>query len=139
MSDKYLFLLSAHSSSQAVILQTIVLSSRRIAIMFLFLFRPYALSEPGHVLIVSEKSLGNVAEADVLSLGDGTAAYRLPNNGSVTMPACFDVQRRPGYTPPENAVLLSDTEPDVVPCQIGRQPIGLGCPVCPVCIGEGFW
>ncbi|KAL3199200.1 hypothetical protein MRX96_014152 [Rhipicephalus microplus] len=67
-----------------------------------------------------------------LSLGDGTAAYRLPNNGSVTMPACFDVQRRPGHTPPENAVLLSDTEPDVaVPCQIGRQPIGLGCPVCP--------
>ncbi|XP_075747458.1 uncharacterized protein LOC142807353 isoform X2 [Rhipicephalus microplus] len=94
-------------------------------------------AQPGHVLIVSEKSLGNVAEADVLSLGDGTAAYRLPNNGSVTTPACFDVQRRPGYTPPENAVLVSDTEPDVaVPCQIGRQPIGLGCPVCPVGVND---
>ncbi|KAL1417042.1 hypothetical protein MTO96_027244 [Rhipicephalus appendiculatus] len=94
-------------------------------------------AQPGHVLIVSERSLGNVAEANVLSLGDGTSVYRLPNNGNVTIPACFDVQRRSGHAPPENAVLVSDTEPDaVVPCQIGRQHIDRGCPICPVSVGD---
>ncbi|XP_049517928.1 LOW QUALITY PROTEIN: mucin-19-like [Dermacentor silvarum] len=94
-------------------------------------------SEPGHVLLLSERPLGDVANADVLSLGDGVSVFLLPKSGNVTLPACFDVQRQPGRRPPEKALLVADTEPDAaVPCHIGRQPIGLSCPLCPPHIGD---
>ncbi|KAH6939956.1 hypothetical protein HPB50_022837 [Hyalomma asiaticum] len=94
-------------------------------------------ARPGHVMIVLQRSAGDAATADVLSLGPGTAALRLRKNGNIMMPACSDAQRRPGRVPPENALLVSDTEPDAsVPCLIGGQPIGLSCPVCPLFLGD---